>query len=171
MESHYKSFYQSFQQNHHHHHQSISLIFPQKDEWADWIIAIIISIVLFTTIMIMIKLIFVTIRAEKEWGYKIFKKSSFSSPSYDLHHRHHHHNQSGERVGRWNSRACLVSSSLLTSQVFHHWRHRHRHHHHHDHHLIIIIFIFLNRLEDGPPHTKNWRPQILILSKVSFSIS
>ena len=24
------------------------------------------------------------------------------------------------------------------------------------------------RLEDGPPHTKNWRPQILILSKVDF---
>ena len=27
------------------------------------------------------------------------------------------------------------------------------------------------RLEDGPPHTKNWRPQILILSKLDDKLN
>ena len=29
----------------------------------------------------------------------------------------------------------------------------------------------LLRLEDGPPHTKNWRPQILILSKLDSKLN
>jgi potassium/chloride transporter 4/5/6 len=28
----------------------------------------------------------------------------------------------------------------------------------------------LLRLEEGPPHTKNWRPQILILSKLTSDL-
>ena len=29
----------------------------------------------------------------------------------------------------------------------------------------------LLRLEDGPPHTKNWRPQILILAKLDDKLN
>ena len=29
----------------------------------------------------------------------------------------------------------------------------------------------LLRLEDGPPHTKNWRPQILILAKLDEKLN
>ena len=72
------------------------------------------------------------------WSSSISSSSSFGWPFFDYHNHHHHHHhchccdvcnsQSGERVGRWNPRARLVSCSLLPSQVF---NFQHHHHHHH----------------------------------------
>ena len=37
--------------------------------------------------------------------------------------------------------------------------------------VASLWMIKLLRLEDGPPHTKNWRPQILILSKLDDKLN
>ena len=38
--------------------------------------------------------------------------------------------------------------------------------------VTLFVHVFhVSRLEDGPPHTKNWRPQILVLAKLDDKLN
>ena len=87
---------------------------------------------------------------------------------YHDHHHHHYHchccdvcnSQSGERVGRWNPRARLVSCSLLPSQVFN-FKHHHHHlpHHQHPKHSIDITTIdIIIKITFDTPQAGRWTP-------------